>query len=814
MGKNGPHKSMVALGAALIGICSVCWGRTIYVDAVAGGTGDGSSWPNACRHLQDALAAAAGADQPVEIRVAQGVYKPDRGTGFTPGDRDATFSLLNGVTLQGGYAGVAGAEPNARDIKLYETILSGDLKDDDVEVKDPNTFFGPRNEPTRAENSLHVVTARGTDETAVLDGFVITAGCTFTPASLTQDEGIYGAGLFNDAAGTTVRQCVFRDNVSAVAGGAVYNYDGKPVFSDCVFEHNVGGSRGGAMYTRNSNLTVTGCTFAENTAVSWGGALMNSENTVASLKGCTLRANQASAGGAIYSGPANVVNLEDCTFEGNRATSLGEGGAISGMATLTLTHCTFHQNSARQIGGALHASGGTLHVSDCTFANNTVGIAGMTNGVGGALGLQWDITVIIADSMFENNAAPKGGAVYSSPAHVKITGCRFRHNTAFVPDAGSFWHSGGGAILASSSTMQLEDCDFQGNRSADAGGAIESGPAGGLVLTNCVFAGNRAAHAGAIHTTERDLRLENCTLASNLDADGFTLLNSAVLEHCIVWDGNTLVSSEYNLIATYCDVQGGYPGHGNMDMDPLFVRPGRWVDAQDPNLPAGSDDPNAVWRTGDYHLQSQAGHWDEISASWVCDGLTSPCIDAGDFDRPTGCEPFPNGGLVNLGAYGGTAEASKSYFGAPACQTALPGDLNGDCQVDITDAVLASQDWRQDPNRPLNLPPAIVITEPADGAVIEVSPANPEILIVADATDPDGFVREVWFSIAEGPEYGFRCGMTAFDEGADGWCGRWKFLDPANPYAPGQYTITAYAIDDDCEIAFAPQVHITVTVTE
>jgi L-ascorbate metabolism protein UlaG (beta-lactamase superfamily) len=63
---------------------------------------------------------------------------------------------------------------------------------------------------------------------------------------------------------------------------------------------------------------------------------------------------------------------------------------------------------------------------------------------------------------------------------------------------------------------------------------------------------------------------------------------------------------------------------------------------------------------GDYHLKSQAGRWDPASQSWVKDDVTSPCIDAGDPNSPVGQEPEPNGGRINMGAYGGTKEASKS----------------------------------------------------------------------------------------------------------------------------------------------------------
>ena len=63
---------------------------------------------------------------------------------------------------------------------------------------------------------------------------------------------------------------------------------------------------------------------------------------------------------------------------------------------------------------------------------------------------------------------------------------------------------------------------------------------------------------------------------------------------------------------------------------------------------------------GDYHLQSQAGRWDPNLNDWVVDINTSPCIDAGDPNSPVAFEPYPNGGIINMGAYGGTVEASKS----------------------------------------------------------------------------------------------------------------------------------------------------------
>jgi len=77
---------------------------------------------------------------------------------------------------------------------------------------------------------------------------------------------------------------------------------------------------------------------------------------------------------------------------------------------------------------------------------------------------------------------------------------------------------------------------------------------------------------------------------------------------------------------------------GNIDDDPLF----------------------ADIENGDYHLKSHIGRWDPAGKTWISDALTSLCLDAGDPASPIGLEPEPNGGIINMGAYGGTAQASKS----------------------------------------------------------------------------------------------------------------------------------------------------------
>ncbi|MBN2581575.1 MAG: right-handed parallel beta-helix repeat-containing protein [Planctomycetes bacterium] len=145
---------------------------------------------------------------------------------------------------------------------------------------------------------------------------------------------------------------------------------------------------------------------------------------------------------------------------------------------------------------------------------------------------------------------------------------------------------------------------------------------------------------------------------------------TATITNCIIWNctqsitladsSNTAAKDRGSHVTiNYCDIQGGQSGisnsgkystvtwgKGNLDTDPLFA------DA----------------KTLDFHLQSPFGRWDAVPGEWVNDAVTSPCIDAGDPNSPVVFEPFPNGNLVNMGAYGNSFEASRSTSG-PASGT-------------------------------------------------------------------------------------------------------------------------------------------------
>jgi predicted outer membrane repeat protein len=510
--------------------------KIIYVDADATGANNGSSWADAYNYLQDALMMALDGD---EIRVAQGVYKPDQ---FVLSDRpcrgrEETFQLINGVALKGGYAGFGQPDQNARDIELYETILSGDLDSNDIElegIESSDFIYGP----SWGENSYTVVTGSGTDSTAVLDGFTVTGG---------NSNGQYGpegngGGMYNHRGNPTVQNCTFRRNSTrgldccfpyiGTGGGGVFNLHSSPTLQNCRFEENIAFgadefASGGGMYDVNSQPTLIGCTFARNIAYGYDSEYY---------------------GGAI--------------FDYNSSTNL----------------------------------------TNCSFINN------------------W---------------SHSGGALYSTHnSSAMLTGCLF---------VGNYAYHGGGAIFSSATRLNV---------------------------VNCTFAENRAPYGNII------------------DCDPWQT-NSLKAINSILWNGGNEVSTGCSdAQIDFSDIQGGWEGEGDTNVDPCFAQPGRWDDNGTPD--ADHDD---FWVDGDYHLKSQAGRWNASEGRWTIDEATSPCIDAGDPLGPIGLEPFPNGGIVNMGAYGGTAEASKSYFGKPPCETIFAGDINGDCEVDFRDFAIMALHW-------------------------------------------------------------------------------------------------------------------------
>jgi len=589
--------------------------KIIYVDDNADGANDGSSWADAFNYLQDALTAAWSGD---EIRVAQGVYKPDQGAGITPGDREATFQLINGVTIKGSYAGYGTPDPNARDIDLYETILSGDLDGNDV----TGDWY------TKRENGYHVVTGSGTAPSAVIQGFIIAHGNAYDPDNPVTN----GGGMLNENGSPTIMDCTFSNN----SRGGIYNYKSSPKITDCTFSNN-SASEGGGMYNNESSPTMISCTFSNNSAGS-GGGMRNWFCDDLMIIDCTFSGNFVGAdcqGGGMsnaYSHPT----LINCSFIGNSTDKDSDGGAmVNWHSNPNLTNCTFTGNSAEKAGGMYNRYSNPI-LDNCAFSSNYA-----ERSSGGMYNLECNPTLV--NCIFKyNEAGYRGGGMYNYGSSPILSNCTFGGNKS--------GDQGGGMYNQESSlecNPELTNCIFSGNRSDSVGGGMsneDSAPK----LINCSFSGNSALRGGGMFNSNGTPKLTNCLFTGNYASlhtgNGiYSSFSKGVLSNCILW-GDILQDvciTGYTVLISYSNIQGGWPGEGNIDADPFFTESGYWADTNDSNIIVEPNDPSAIWVDGDYHLLPG-----------------SPCIDTGDPNfvaepNETDLDGRPRviGGRIDMGAY-------------------------------------------------------------------------------------------------------------------------------------------------------------------
>lgn len=360
--------------------------RVLYVDAAAGGSDDGSSWADAFTALQDALATAESGD---EIWVAAGVYRPDQGRAVVAGDRAASFQLKDGVALYGGFAGTETSREE-RDWEANVTVLSGDLLGNDNDnVSDV--------EPTRQDNSYHVVKAESVSQETMLDGFTVRSGV---------------GGMRLELASPVVRHVVFERN----HGGGMYTHLGDPLLERILFANNGTTSIGGGLLNFLGNPVLREVTFFNNQAM-FGGGFWNDSDEV-TLEGVRFIANRAIEGGGLYNMNADT-RITNTLFLGNEALN-GGAGLVNEMSNPLLTNVIFSGNRVVEdiAGGAM------LNFESSPVVINAVFSLNYAAGKGGALWNEYKSHPVLINSILWGNTAKLGAQL-------------FNRTTACCPDGSS-----------------------------------------------------------------------------------------------------------------------------------------------------------------------------------------------------------------------------------------------------------------------------------------------------------------------------------------------------------------------------------------
>ena len=475
--------------------------------------------------------------------------------------------------------------------------------------------------------------------------------CTFEGNSTVES----GGAMVNIDSSPMMNNCTFNQNrapgnyrwswpFKVGLGGGIVNYESNPTFSNCTFTNNLSGKGGGIYNDPNSCPVVTDCSFTKNIAYCFAVIQIGLEQTVTYFAGsgggicnngksptitnCIFTANQAMLDGGGMSNTNSSPAVIDCTFNGNLVTGPNTihgyygpfqfmgGGMSNHESNPTVTNCSFTKNKAGDGTGMSNDSNSCPLITDCVFNQNRASYVATF-----AIGLEQTITVFRGS----------GGGIYNTSSNPIVTNCAFTSNTVL---------SDGGGMSNFSSNPIVTNCTFTGNWAKGytkkyqypwhiysfhlpgMGGAIKNNDSK-PVLTNCTFADNRAEFGNAISFDP----------TGSWPKSGPSEIR---LINCILWDGGDEIFNDDGSTITiaYSDVEGGWPGEGNIDSDPCFVDPGYW----DPN--STPTDPNDdFWVDGDYHL------------NWL-----SPCFNAGDPNRDYSGQTDMDGeprvcfGRVDIGA--------------------------------------------------------------------------------------------------------------------------------------------------------------------
>lgn len=436
---------------------------------------------------------------------------------------------------------------------------------------------------------------------------------------------------------------------------------------------NNGNGYGGSIYCKAaSSPVIQNCNITDNEADYGGGAIFCDANSNPLITGCNISfnycgsyrydMNQVQAGGGIYCRDSSPT-IDDCIISENWAEGWGKKGAGGGIACensdAVIMNCTIYEN-------------------DCW-----------------ALYGYYDVRYPL-----DPNNIQHGGGIYCEGGNPTIWNCTIKRNSANF--------SGGGIALMDSNSY-IGYCEIVDNDCEASGGGIfnidktpNSDPCDPNIIfpncyiRNCLIAENSGYWDGGVTSSYGGSAvIENCTIAKNVvdwpDLTGGLRCYSgyAIVRNSIIWGNvgyqisgirNPDINDFNEPAVTYSDVQktdfnglinpaNVWQGKGNMNEDPLFANPKR----HDYHL-------KTVYLNGRYNPQT--GLFDSN------DTKTSPCINAGDPDSDYSLEPAPNGGRINMGAYGNTWQASKSGEPGPT-----PGDTGGSTSVDMFDFAVLADNW-------------------------------------------------------------------------------------------------------------------------
>lgn len=334
-------------------------------------------------------------------------------------------------------------------------------------------------------------------------------GVTVTGNKATYSKKGTGAGIEAQGGSLTVKDSTISNNEAQGNGGGIFSAEGNELnISGSTIQGNKADNGGGihmgeARDTSKtpSKATITDTKILENEAIGsgeGGGVYVGGPRADATLKGCTVANNKSVSTGGGIAAKLSTVTLDDTTVENNQAVNGGGlfhlGIAVPGSLTLQ-NGSIIQNNTASSMGGGLFLWGNVGLKSDNSEISGNKALYGAGIAASQYTANFASPKLELVDTKVNNNgdaSTVMGGGIYAAQGVVlNAKNTKFLDNTA---------KSGGGILLWSNSSADLNNSEVSGNKATgDGGGVYIWDSTCSLTASNgTVFRENSASNGGGI----------------------------------------------------------------------------------------------------------------------------------------------------------------------------------------------------------------------------------------------------------------------------------------------------------------------------
>ncbi len=393
-----------------------------------------------------------------------------------------------------------------------------------------------------------------------------------------------GGGLQLITSSPTIYNSIIDSCKADLYGGGIYGYHSNAAIDNCIISHNFGSYGAGAMFfIYNSAPSITNNEISSNSSNGWCGGIRCS-NSNSTITNNTISWNTANddAGGIYFHYSDGILsgNIISNNSSGDRG-----GGIFCYHSSLSILNNNIISNYSADDGGGINVEiGSSPIITGNVISNNT------SNDMGGGI-CSFSTPALIGENLIiGNSSGNNGGGIYCSSPNNIISGNFISGNTAGMSGYG-------GGLYLSDSYQVVTDNMFAYNFAANGGGIYA------VVDFNVNIKGNSVAYNSALGQcggayligtrgafNKNTIRDNNSTTGGGLHIQS----GSFTLTSLIVRGNSTFQITGVTQTVTYSNIEGDYPGTGNIDADPLFAtvaQPFSEILWGSPCIDSGNPDP-------------------------------------------------------------------------------------------------------------------------------------------------------------------------------------------------------------------------------